>query len=234
MGTLLVNTVDDNKSNYTNRDYLRAVLARKIQKTIGRPSTKDFIRIIDNKLLPNCPITQDDIIAAEHIFGPDIGSVNGKTVRRTGEQVQARITNIPIMIMSRYRDVVLGADIMYVNKIPFFMSISRNIRFATSEVLPNRTTKSILAAVKRIHRVYCQRGFRITQMNMDGEFDTMRGELADMQIGLNITSNAEHVPEIERHIRTMKERARSIYNTLPFKKMPPRLVIEMVSASTFW
>ena len=83
--------------------------------------------------------------------------------------------------MSRYRDVVQGADIMYVNKIPFFMSISRNIRFATSEVLPNRTTKSILAAIKRIHRVYCQRGFRIIQMNMDGKFDTIRGELADMQ-----------------------------------------------------
>jgi hypothetical protein len=32
----------------------------------------------------------------------------------------------------------------------------------------------------------------------------------------------------------MKECTRSIYNMLPFKKMPARLVIEMVSASTFW
>jgi hypothetical protein len=38
----LVNTVDNNKSNYTNRDYSRACLAHQIQKTIGRPSTTAF------------------------------------------------------------------------------------------------------------------------------------------------------------------------------------------------
>ena len=56
-GTLLVNTVAENKSKYTNHDYLRAELARQIQKRIGRPSTRAFIKIVENKLLPNCPIT---------------------------------------------------------------------------------------------------------------------------------------------------------------------------------
>ena len=69
---------------------------------------------------------------------------------------------------------------------------------------------------------------------MDGQFENLRADVADMQIVLNTTSNDEHVPDIERHIRTMKERVRSTYNMLPFKKMPQRLVIEMVSASTFW
>jgi hypothetical protein len=69
---------------------------------------------------------------------------------------------------------------------------------------------------------------------MDGQFETLRGDLAELQINLNTVSNDEHVPDIERHIRTVKERARSIYNTLPFKKMPSRVVIEMIYASTFW
>jgi hypothetical protein len=68
-GTLLVNTVAENKNSYTNCDYSRAVLAREIQKKIGRPSTWAFIKIVDNKLLPNCPITQDNILAAKHILG---------------------------------------------------------------------------------------------------------------------------------------------------------------------
>jgi reverse gyrase len=67
-GELLINTVAENKSKYTNRDYSMAELARQIQKRIGRPSTQAFLKIIENKLLPNCPITQDDILAAEHIF----------------------------------------------------------------------------------------------------------------------------------------------------------------------
>ena len=233
-GTLLVNTVAENKSKYSNRDYSQAVLARKIQQTIGRPGTKAFMKIVSNKLLPNCPITYDDIVAAKHIFGPDIGSLKGKTVHRPGERVDARTATIPPVLMSRYPDIVLGADIMFVNKIPFFMSISRNIRFCTSEALKNQSGKTILGSIKLIKRLYATRGLRITQMVMDGQFENLRADLADMQIVLNTTSNDEHVPDIERHIRTMKERVRSTYNMLPFKKMPQRLVIEMVSASTFW
>jgi hypothetical protein len=233
-GTLLVNTVAENKNKYTNRDYSKALLARNIQKRIGRPSTRAFIRIVDNKLLPNCPITCDDIIAAEHIFGPDVGSLKGKTVHRAPERVNARMMNLPLVIMERYRDVVLGGDIMFVNKIPFFMTISRNIRFGTLESLPKQSAKSILGSIKKRKQLYSQQGFRITHMMMDGQFEMLRGDLASMQINLNTVSNDKHVPDIEQHIRTIKEQTRSMYNTLPFKRMPARLVIEMVLASTFW
>ena len=123
---------------------------------------------------------------------------------------------------------------MFINKIPFFMTISRNIRFATSEFLKNQASTTIMASIKQVKRIYSLRGFRITAMVMDGQFENLRGALADMQIALNTASNDEHVPEIERHIRTTKERVRSVYNTLPFTKLPPRLIIEMVSATTFW
>ena len=49
-----------------------------------------------------------------------------------------------------------------------------------------------------------------------------------MKILLNTVSNDEHVPEAERYIRTVKGRTRSIYNTVPFKKMPARMIIELV------
>jgi hypothetical protein len=75
-----VNTVAENKGKYTNDDYLKAVHARELQIKIGRPSIKHFIQILTSNQLPNCPITRADIIAAEHIFGLDIGSLKGKTV----------------------------------------------------------------------------------------------------------------------------------------------------------
>jgi hypothetical protein len=91
-----------------------------------------------------------------------------------------------------------------------------------------------MVAIKKVHQVYSQRGFHITQMMMDSQFENLRGDLADLHIGLNTVSNNEHVPDIEQHIRTMKERTRSTWNMLPFKRMPTRLTTEMVSASTFW
>ena len=68
---------------------------------------------------------------------------------------------------------------------------------------------------------------------MDGEFGHLHGELASMGVTLNETSRDEHVGDIERYIRTVKEHMRAIYNTLPFNKIPAWLVVEMAKASVF-
>ena len=67
-GTVQVNIVNDNTKKNSNIDYSRAALARQIQKTIGRPSTKTFIGIIEQNLHVNCPITRRDVEIAEEIF----------------------------------------------------------------------------------------------------------------------------------------------------------------------
>jgi hypothetical protein len=104
---------------------------------IGRPSTRSFISIVKKNLLPNCPVTRRDIAMAEDIFGPGLRSLKGKTVRSAAAAVNVRLVDIPAHIMTHYRHLTLGGDIMFVNKIPFFMSISRHIRFGTGEMLQN-------------------------------------------------------------------------------------------------
>ena len=52
-GFTLVNTVDNNISKYTSKEYLRAKSARELQIMIGRPSTRDFIKIVSSNQLPN-------------------------------------------------------------------------------------------------------------------------------------------------------------------------------------
>lgn len=51
---------------------------------------------------------------------------------------------------------------------------------------------------------------------------------------MNTVSRDEHVPEIERHISTVKERYRATYNSLPFNRLPVRMIVELVYAMTFW
>ena len=69
---------------------------------------------------------------------------------------------------------------------------------------------------------------------MDVHFEPLHGDLADMGIQLNTVSNDEHVPEIERQIRTLKERTRGIYCTLPFRKIPRRLIIKILYTANYW
>jgi NADPH-dependent 7-cyano-7-deazaguanine reductase QueF len=75
-----VNTVADNKINYTNRDYKQAMIARKLLNTIGRPSLRRFTKIVENNLVKNCPVTKPDVLAAKDILGSNLGSLRGKTV----------------------------------------------------------------------------------------------------------------------------------------------------------
>jgi hypothetical protein len=131
---------------------------------------------------------------------------------------------IPANIMRQYREVIVAADIMYVNQVPFLVSISRSIKFCLAELFLNQQVATILTGIKLINSLYKKRGFTLTTLLMDGEFEPLRGDLADMGITLNTASCDEHVLEIERHIRTLKERIRCVYNTLSFKRVPARMV----------
>jgi hypothetical protein len=50
---------------------------------------------------------------------------------------------------------------------------------------------------------------------------------------LNVTGREEHISKIERFVRTVKERCRAVYSTLPFSRFSPRMIIEMVNAAAF-
>jgi Zinc knuckle len=231
---VLINTVKDNQYKYSNKDYSQAVLARKIQRIIGRPSTRQYLSILNNNLLPDSPVTYHDVMAAENIFGPDVGSLKGKTVRQTPDAVKINYFPIPLDILERYRDVIIAADIMYLGKMAFFVTISRNLRFGTTEMIQNQKNETILKAIRNVLNIYEGRGFKVSHFLMDGQFNSLRNEILSLGIDLNAVARQEHVPEVERYIRTLKERVRSHYNALPFNPMPPRMMIELVHYCNFW
>jgi hypothetical protein len=67
---------------------------------------------------------------------------------------------------------------------------------------------------------------------MDREFDCLRDDIPELK--LNTTATSEHVPDIERQIRVIKERMRAIKSTLPFKRLPAHVVIEMMQYAVLW
>jgi hypothetical protein len=69
---------------------------------------------------------------------------------------------------------------------------------------------------------------------MDGEFKATHGDVAVLGITINTVSRGEHVPDIERYIRTVKERCRCMYHAVPFQSFPKRIIIEMAYAAVFW
>jgi len=52
--------------------------ARHIQKTIGRPSIKDFLKIVAKGIIQKCQLNNSDKFATKNIFGPEVGNIKGK------------------------------------------------------------------------------------------------------------------------------------------------------------
>ena len=230
----MVHTVTQNKELYSERQVNQAEQAKRTYAMIGHPSQKDFENIIKLNILPDCPITVNDIKIAGKIFGTEIGSLKGKTTRRKPQPVRTDNVFVPPELVKVHKDVILVIDIMLVNNLPFFTSISRNLKFSTIQFLPNRKSETIGNALKIVKLVYGRGGFRIRTVLADGEFEHLRDICLELNVYLNTTSANEHVPEIERQIRIIKERARAIWTMSPFEWWPRRLVIELMSFVIFW
>jgi hypothetical protein len=62
----------------------------------------------------------------------------------------------------------------------------------------------------------------------------MRDDLLAHGINLHMAAYSEHVPYIERQIRVLKERARAVGITLPFKVIQGPMIIEMFANLVLW
>ena len=68
--------------------------------------------------------------------------------------------------------------------------------------------------INNVVTIYTQRGFKVDNALLDGEFVPLRTDLLNMGILANFATRNEHVPEIERQHRFIKERARACRSTL--------------------
>ena len=69
---------------------------------------------------------------------------------------------------------------------------------------------------------------------LDGKFVPLRTELLNMVIHSNFATRNEHVTEIERRHRVIKELAHECRSTLPFEVLPKLLLVKMVNNCALW
>ena len=148
--------------------------------------------------------------------------------------LRSYVTKIPITILERYKLVTLTGDIMFVNGIRFMITKSRHIKFTTIQFIPSAKENNLFESILETKQIYRRRGFDVNIILMDGQFECIRTQPSGAQITLNVCANNEHVHEVERMIRVVKERTRGVHATMPFNKMPGRMIIELVCAAVFW
>jgi hypothetical protein len=209
----LVNTVEENKLAYTNRQFERAKKARELYHALGTPSISDFKAIIRMNAIKNNPITLEDIKIAENIFGPDVGSLKGKTTRTKPLPVISDYVEIPAELIAAQHQVTLCIDTMKINGLAFLTTISRNIQYRTAEWIPSLDMEAYRSALDHVLQVYKRAGLSVVKIHCDNEYHPLENTLLDKYgISMNFASAQEHVPEAERNNRVIKERCRATFH----------------------
>jgi hypothetical protein len=227
--SITATTVPDKQRKYTPRQIAAADKARELYRMIGRPSERVFKHMLTHGLIKNTSVTADDATRATDLYGPDIGSLKGKTVRTTPKAVRLpAILPLPDEIKHRHRIITLCADVCHVDGLRFLTTISRHLHFGSIEYMPSLEHSHVLAAIRRVISIYTSRGFTVRWLLTDRAFEHLRPALLELDVHLNVTAANEHVPEIERFIRVIKERVRAVITTSPIDPMPRIMKIHLL------
>ena len=71
----------------------------------GFQSERDFENMVRSNMIVNCPVTFSDVKNAKLIFGPDITSSKGKSVRRKPASIVTDYVGIPREILESRKEL---------------------------------------------------------------------------------------------------------------------------------
>jgi hypothetical protein len=202
----LIGTVAENRKGYTLRQFKRAKAARKLYHIVGTPTMNNFKSLLWMNVIQNCPVTVD-VNISEKIFGPDMSSLKGKSIRRKPKPVRSDLIEIPKEIITKHHDIDLCMDAMYVNECGILTAIDQTIKFRSLVPINTKQHVEYYRALDQILRHYNRAGFVIRTIHCDGEFCGMMEKVKDnLDVDMNFTNPQDHVPEAERNNGTIKER----------------------------
>ena len=117
-------TVESNKSLFTQRQLDSAEKVRNLQAGLAFPSDRDMMWALQSHMIKDCPLLVADMRVAEKVYGKNIAMLKGKNVRSAPPVMQQNVIESPKEIRELHQMVSLTIDVFFVNKIPFFITLT--------------------------------------------------------------------------------------------------------------
>jgi hypothetical protein len=189
-----------------------------------------FRAIVSVGGVPGSDVTIEDGKATEVIWGQSVLKMKGNTVRRNNKRMAQSIVKVPRELIKFQQDVELAIDCFFVNKHIFFTTYSTKICFTTVTHLAHHTKAYLWAALFTTYKMYLLRGFRIVAIAGDHKFASISKLAVQLPTTLKLdwVAASQHYGLIERNIRFLKKKIRSLRHSFPFERMPGIMVVRMV------
>ena len=213
-GAAMVVTVEDKLKQYSRREIKKAEKARELQRKfyfLADGSLEDLLR---RGKIVNTEVTAMDVARARDIWGVSIGGLKGRSTASKGQAVSLGEK----LRTKQQSEQVLHADLMYVNGIPYLITVLDPLEYVQITRLKSRDDWTLWRAMET-HIKFPERfGLKTVLVRVDGE-SAMSSDFftAKLQGLLDMSAAGVAVPVVERKIRTVKERIRAVINTLPYE-----------------
>jgi hypothetical protein len=206
-------TVKMNKFKYTKREVKRADEVMKIRRRLSFPADETITKY---QSIINIPVTRQDIVRSVDIYGKDRNSIRGKDTKKKTDTVYLESKYKPSDIAQH-----IHIDIFFIDGEGYLISVLTPLDFVMISRIKNRTSDSLQAALYHHLAIAESENYEITHILCDGEkgFLAFFNELRSAGYLINLSGPGQHIPVVERNIRTVKERIRAYLQSIPYQLM---------------
>ena len=118
---IFVNSVVQNERLFTKREIQQAKLAKDLVRKLGYPSIHDVIKMINQGIIINCPVTVQDIQRSIQVYGEDIASLKGKITDTAPTIVNTNTLFNNTLIPTNQS---MHCDIVFIFEDPYLVSVA--------------------------------------------------------------------------------------------------------------
>ena len=215
----VLTSIAEKKSLYTARELKKAELVKNLLTKLGYASVADLVNLIRSGGLINGPVTVEDVIRYEDIYGTNPCFIKG---RLTDRGPVAAVE--PVKVEVGRTDQHLHCDIMYLDESIFLVTVAKPLNLLlVSSLGKSKGTTGVVAAVRTQMDLLKQKGFIVRKMSVDADpvFVSLKKLMNDLEI--EICGAGSHEPIVERAIRVIKDRVRSVLASLSYH-LPSKLI----------
>lgn len=148
-------------------------------------------------LIRNNKVTTKDVNIAIKTFGPDIGTIKGKTTRQKPPLIIDNHIEIPEELVRVNREVTMSIGGLSVNSLKFLTTISHNIFYRTAQYLSNATAINYEKCIDEIKGIYKKGGFKLNKIHCNNKFQKTLDSYTSNQdppINVNYAPVQDHIP----------------------------------------
>ena len=181
---------------------------KSIQARLGYPGTTELYNTVKNASINNLPITSTDVLRLAKL-PPAIQILKGKMT--APKPTPRDIDSFP---PSDIRHGTLSVDLMKLEGSVYLIGVIDQLSLTLAAQVKSRSVKDISSTIKLFISKARQQGWVLNCLS-DNE-GAIKSLIAKNEITGDTVSSGGHVPIVERKIRTIKERVRTILHSLPY------------------